>query len=119
MMPRGHQNPAARPSASSVGHPNVNIPNRLAAQNLRTIADAADGSRTASGSTVRANPLTTKGETDADDADANLASYSVLEKNTLDGEADEHRRTQGDGLDLSGRRSAVLEFSTPSIGAWM
>jgi hypothetical protein len=45
-------------------------PNRFAAQNLRTIADAADGSRTANGSTVRANPLKTNGETDADGTDA-------------------------------------------------
>jgi hypothetical protein len=59
---------------------NVNIANRFAAQNLRTIADAADGSRTASGSTVRTNSLKTNGETDADDADANLASHSVPEE---------------------------------------
>jgi hypothetical protein len=76
--PREHDEPplpepgGTRPSASSapsVGQPNVNIANRFE-QNLRTIADAADGSRTANGSTVRANPLKTNGETDADGADA-------------------------------------------------
>jgi hypothetical protein len=86
---------STRPSASSVGEPNVNIANRFATQNLRTIADAADGSGTANGSTVRANPLKTNGETDADGADANLASHSVPEKNTLDGEADGRARSGG------------------------
>jgi hypothetical protein len=79
-----HQNPAARnrPRRPSF-KPKVNFANGFAAENLRTIADAVDGSRTTSGSTVRANPLKTNGETDADGADANLASHSVLERTRL------------------------------------
>jgi hypothetical protein len=54
--------------------------NGLAAPDLRTVGDDADGSLHGDGSTVRTNPLEVKGETDADGADANSQPGSAPEE---------------------------------------
>jgi len=80
--PPSPENGGAQPSASSApsGDPPKPIPaNGFAAAGLRTVGDAADGSRRANGSIVNADPLKINGETDADGADANRPPRSELE----------------------------------------
>ena len=79
----GGAQPSA-PSASSALVPNIDPLNGLAAPDLRTVADGADGSDQAVHctvcATVRANPLKCNGETDADGTDANCPLQSAPEK---------------------------------------
>jgi hypothetical protein len=73
----------ARSSTSSApsADQSKSIPtNGFASGGLRTVGNRADGSKLADGSTVRANPLKTNGETDADGADANCPPLSEPEK---------------------------------------
>ena len=53
--------------------------NGFASPGLRTVGDPADGSTGGNGSTVRANPLKSNGEDDADGADANHPPQSAPE----------------------------------------
>ncbi len=78
----------ARSSTSSApsADQSKSIPdNGFASGGLRTVSDRADGSRLADGSTVRANPLKTNGETDADGVDANCPPHSEPEKTGMPG----------------------------------
>ena len=68
------------PSASSAPLPKSNQGNGFAAASLRTVADDADGSGQGHITTVRANPLISNVETDADGADANRPHQSAPEK---------------------------------------
>jgi hypothetical protein len=68
------------PSASSASTAKSNPANGFAAQSVRTVADAADGSCNGHALTVRANPLKNSAGTAADDADANPPSQSAPEK---------------------------------------
>ena len=81
------ENAGARPSASSApsaSAPKSNPANGFLAPPLRTVANDADGRTDGCGrggaSTVRANPLKTNAETDADGADANPPLQSAPEK---------------------------------------
>ena len=76
------EKPVALPSASSASSapmPKSNPANGFAAQSLRTVAHAADGSGQGNAPTVRANPLKTNAGTAADGADANLPLQSTPE----------------------------------------
>lgn len=75
---RGTQPSAS--SAPSADQPKLIPANGFASRGLRTVGDGADGSRNADGSTVRAKPLKTNGETDADGADANCPPRSAREE---------------------------------------
>ncbi len=69
----------AGPSTSSTpsAHQPKLIPfNGFALQGLRTVGDDADGSRSGNDLIVRANPLKSNGETDADGADSNHPPHS-------------------------------------------
>jgi hypothetical protein len=68
------------PSASSAPTAKSNPANGFAAQSVRTVADAADGSGNGHAPTVRANPLKSNAGTAADDADANPPPQSAPEK---------------------------------------
>jgi hypothetical protein len=70
---------SSAPSASSAPIPKPNPANDFAAPDWRTVADDADGSDGGTDPTARAKPLKTLGETDADDADANLPPQSGTE----------------------------------------
>ncbi|MGD9541203.1 hypothetical protein [Methylocystis sp.] len=77
----------ARPSASSApsaDQPKLIPANGFATRGLRMVGDGADGSRNADGSTIRAKPLKTNGETDADGADEDHPRQSA------------HQETPGD-----------------------
>ena len=72
----------AQPSASSApsaDRPKANSGNGFASPGLRTVGDLADGSTGENGSTVRANPLKSNAETDADGADASHPPQSAPE----------------------------------------
>ena len=68
------------PSASSAPIPKSNPANGFAAQSVRTVARAADGSGNGNAPTVRANPLKNNAGTAADGADANPPPQSGPEK---------------------------------------
>jgi hypothetical protein len=72
----------AQPSASSA--PSTDLPkassaNGFASPGLRTVGDFADGSAGQNSATIRANPLISKGEANADGADASHPRQSVPE----------------------------------------
>jgi hypothetical protein len=96
-----------RPSASSAssagiskGNENNGVADSTAQTVARTVAGSADGQaddgNTASGSTVRANPLKTNDMDGADGADANFPSQSGSEKGVDDMELPE-----GDGARIT------------------
>jgi hypothetical protein len=104
---------------------NVNFANRSAAQNGRTVGDPADGSSGGDYWTVRANSLKTNAATDADDADANFASHSVLERTCLTARlmsaAEPQETARPFGLDLiwngcSSAQTAVVALSRCFFG---
>ena len=71
-----------RPSASSAPSAETaksNVGNGFASRDLRTVGDPADGSRGENAAIVRANPLKTNIETDADGADEILPPHSAPE----------------------------------------
>ena len=74
------EKPGAQPSAPSAPTPKSNPANGFAAQSVRTVADAADGSGNGHAPTVRANPLKNNAGTAADGADANPPPQSAPEK---------------------------------------
>jgi hypothetical protein len=80
----GGTQPSARSASSAEKHKSV-AGNGLAAPEPRTVVADADDVENASGETVRANPLTSSGETGADDADANFPVNSGREKAGLGG----------------------------------
>jgi len=72
----------ARPSASSAPSADPvkpNVGNGFESGNLRTVGDPADGSSGETASTVRANPLKTSIEADADGADEIHPPHSAPE----------------------------------------
>ena len=71
-----------KPSASSAPSAETaksNVGNGFETRNLRTVGDPADGSRGEISAIVRANPLKTNIETDADGADEILPPHSAPE----------------------------------------
>lgn len=81
-QPVAPESRGARPSASSVPSAEPlkpNIGNGFGSRDARTVDDPANGSRGEIGTTVRANPLKTRMETDADGADASRPLQSVPE----------------------------------------
>ncbi|MEC5325218.1 MULTISPECIES: hypothetical protein [unclassified Aurantimonas] len=80
---RGPQ--ASASSAPSANSTKANPSNGFATQGLRTVGDHAAGSRRDDGSTVRANPLISNTEDDADGADAKHPPQSGPEKAETDG----------------------------------
>jgi len=76
---RGGVQPSA-PSAPSAPRPKSSPDSGFAAPDPRTVANDADGLASGPIGTVSANPLKSKGRTDADGADANCAAQSELEK---------------------------------------
>ena len=72
----------AQPSASSAppaDRSKASSGNGFASPGLRTVGEFADGSAGQTGATVRANPLISNGETDADGADASHPRQSAPE----------------------------------------
>ena len=76
---RGGVQPSA-PSAPSAPRPKSIPDNDFAAPGSRTVASDADGRTSGPADSVRANPLKSREETDADGADANCAAQSEPEK---------------------------------------
>jgi len=67
------------PSASSEPSPNSNPANGFASPGLRTVGGLADDATRSNGATVRANPLISNAEADADGADAKRPPQSPPE----------------------------------------
>lgn len=74
------ENTGARPSASSAPAPKCHSTSGLAASNLRTVGDDADGCGEGNVSTVRSNPLKTETTDRADGVDANFLPGSDPEQ---------------------------------------
>jgi hypothetical protein len=72
-------------STPPADQPKLIAANGFASQGSRTVGDGADGARNTHDSTVRANPLKTNGETDADGADANCPPCSAPEETGTSG----------------------------------
>jgi len=70
---------SSAPSASSADPMKANYINGFASPGLRTVSDPADDATGGNGATVRANPLLSNAEADADGADANHPSQSAPE----------------------------------------
>jgi hypothetical protein len=73
--PTAPETKGARPSAPSAPSSppeKVNRANGFAARGMRTVGDLADGPNSGIGSTVRADAVKTKEETNADGADGNF-----------------------------------------------
>ena len=80
--PASPETRGAQPSASSAlpaYRPKANSGNGFALPGLRTVGGLADGSTGGDGSTIRANPLISNAEADADGADARHPRQSVPE----------------------------------------
>jgi hypothetical protein len=80
--PTAPETRGAQPSASSAPSaypPKFKQANGFVAEGVRTVGVFADGSSGGSGSTIRANPLKTHGENDADGADVNHPPRSAPE----------------------------------------
>ncbi|MBX3497730.1 MAG: hypothetical protein KF769_15960 [Parvibaculum sp.] len=74
----GGMQPSAS-SATSADRPRASSGNGFASPGSRTVGAVADGSAGERGATVRANPLISDGETDADGADASRPPQSAQE----------------------------------------
>ena len=77
--PESRETTSSASSAPSVDLAKSNVGNGFEAGDLRTVGDPADGSRGATAATVRANPLKTHIETDADGADEHHLPRSAPE----------------------------------------
>jgi hypothetical protein len=81
--PSARETEGVRPSASSAPSaylPIANPANGFASHGVRTVGDPADGSTGGASSIVRANPLKTNAEDDADGSDATSPHRSASEK---------------------------------------
>jgi hypothetical protein len=81
--PASPETRGAQPSASSAppdDRPKASFGNGFASPGLRTVGNVADGSEGERGATVRANPLKSNAEADADGVDAGHPCQSAPEK---------------------------------------